>query len=75
MTEPSEFERAIIATFRDDLLSDPLLTKPVDDINILEALRTCDFTTYRDFLRAIAYRMPAACGELAQQWLLEVSNG
>lgn len=72
---PTEFERAIIATFRDQLVNDPLLTKPVNDIDILEALRTCDFTSYQTFLRAIAYRMPASCGELAQQWLLEVARG
>jgi hypothetical protein len=73
--EPTEFERAIIAMFRDQLTTDPLLEKPLTDHDILDAARTVDFTSYQTFLRAIAYRMPAACGELAQQWLLEVSHG
>lgn len=73
---PTEFERALIATFRDQFEHDPLLDKPITDIDLLTAIRDgMDWTTYQTFLRALAYRMPAACGELAQQWLLEVSCG
>lgn len=73
--DPTEFERALIATFRDEFLDDPLLTRPVTDIDLLHAIRTCDWTSYQRFLTSIAYRMPASCGELAQQWLLEVARG
>lgn len=72
---PTEFERGLVAAFREDLRNDRLLaTEPTDD-QILEAIRTCDWSPYSRFLREIAYRMPASCGELAQQWLLKVSNG
>lgn len=72
---PTDFERGLVAAFREDLRNDPLLTTAPSDEAILDAMQTCDFSPYRRFLREIAYRMPAACGELAQQWLLEVSNG
>lgn len=75
MTDPTEFERAIIATFIEDLRDDRLLTRQPTEADMLQAIRTCDLETYRRFITALAYRMPAACGELAQQWLLEVAHG
>lgn len=72
---PTEFERALVAAFREELKNDRLLATEPNDEQILEAVRTCDWAPYRRFLQALAYRMPASCGELAQQWLLEVANG
>jgi len=65
----------MIATFIEDLRNDRLLSRQPTDEDMLQAIRTCDLESYRRFLVALAYRMPTACGELAQQWLLEVAHG
>jgi hypothetical protein len=73
---PTEFERALLAAFRTEFEGDRLLRQPVTDIDLLAAIRDgIDWNPYRRFLTAIAYRMPNTCGELAQQWLLEVARG